>query len=146
MGSTAPWATWLLVPAMALVLYGVSAARRRLLVVTVAGTSMIPILQPGDRLLVLRHGAVHRGSVVVAMPPRPVGPVVKTVVAVPGDAVPDSVRGRVPDVTVPAGKLVLLGTHDTAADSRTWGFFALDDVVGIVVARLDRPSGYEPGT
>jgi signal peptidase I len=142
-------------------------ARRRLLVVTVLGGSMAPTYRPGDRLLVLRTSKVRRGRVVLARPATPavvhepvgsqwprsghlsqelgtaeavldVDLVVKRVAAVAGDDVPQSVRAVVTDATVPVGKLVLLGDSPASADSRAWGFSAVEDVLGVVVAELHR--------
>jgi signal peptidase I len=142
-------------------------ARRRLVVITVVGGSMAPTYHPGDRVLLLRTSRVRRGRVVVARPAVPLARyapegterlrpvhrpsrrgttwatlgtdlVIKRVAAVPGDHVPPSVRAVVADATVPAGKLVLLGDGRASADSRAWGFSAIDDVLGVVVAELRR--------
>ncbi len=45
-------------------------ARRRLDAVEVRGRSMAPALLPGDRLLVVRAGAIRAGQVVLARDPR----------------------------------------------------------------------------
>ena len=105
-------------------------ARRHLVVVRVLGDSMAPTLLAGDLVLVRRGGRrIRAGSVVVFPPPLgvlragPAGPlgwdlrrvrgpwVIKRVVALPGDAVPESVRGAVggplscrPGLPGPAGR------------------------------------------
>jgi hypothetical protein len=66
------------------------------------------------------------------------GLIVKRVAALPGDDVPRSVRDAVTEATVPAGRLVLLGDSRASADSRAWGFAAVEDVLGVVVAELHR--------
>ena len=54
---------------------GVVVARRRFVVIRVAGTSMVPTYQPGDRVLLRRGGraALRRGQVVVFRRLPPVG-------------------------------------------------------------------------
>jgi signal peptidase I len=115
--------------------------RRRVLLVTVDGPSMLPTYKSGDRLLVrrVRIGAIRRGSVVVAVKPGPAAPdgqrelIVKRAAAVPGDPVPSGipVDGRV----VPDGRLVLLGDNPVGSyDSRVVGYF--DSAVGVVVRRI----------
>ncbi|MFC5830683.1 S26 family signal peptidase [Nonomuraea insulae] len=97
-------------------------ARRRLLIVTVTGTSMEPAYRHGDRLLArrsrLRH--VKVGEVVILSPP-PTGSsslqMLKRVAAVSGDPVPPELAGR-HDTTqgvVPHGYLAVLG--DNARES-----------------------------
>ena len=119
------------------------AARRLLLVVTVNGSSMEPALRPGSRVLVVRGARwVHRGRVVVLRPvasQRREQPylLVKRVAAVPGEAVPTSVRPVAGADQVPAGKLVVLGDAPAhSADSRHWGFAEVADVVGVMAVRL----------
>ncbi|WP_307787375.1 S26 family signal peptidase [Streptomyces musisoli] len=128
-----------------------AAAARRLLVVTVRGTSMTPTHHDGDRLLVRRTRTVRRGQVVVVLRPRspaiwredrhsPL--IVKRVAAVPGEPVPS---GSVPPLAeghggrVPSGRVVLLGDNTAASvDSRQLGFFPLGDVLGVVTRPLPR--------
>jgi signal peptidase I len=139
-------AWWAVVPvAVALVL----GLRRLLLIVTVAGRSMEPTLTPGARILVLRRSGprVRSGEIVVLRrsdvghPVRgPIDPlVVKRVAAVAGEPVPASVQAAVGardgDV-VPVGKLVVLGDGPISADSRDWGFSSVENVVGVLAARL----------
>lgn len=136
-------------------------ARRRLVVVTVDGLSMSPTLRSGDRVLVLRrHGTrVARGQVVVieqpehghgwSRLPRPDGRLagrrwyIKRVAAVPGEPVPAPARAAVDadsSGVVPEGKLVVLGDNDRSDDSKQWGYFPADRVLGVVVRRLRRPA------
>ncbi|AXE76510.1 S26 family signal peptidase [Streptomyces atratus] len=114
-------------------LLGVLLARRRFVVITVAGASMEPAYRSGDRVLVRRlsrsgRTGIERGGVVVATwrppsddppgepagthggPRRPTGEplgargwVIKRVVAGPGDPVPE---GLGPALTAEAGKPV----------------------------------------
>ncbi|MQY08407.1 S26 family signal peptidase [Actinomadura macrotermitis] len=126
-----------------------AAARRRLVVVTVGGPSMEPTYVSGDRVLVLRRRSVRRGDVVVLAGPHdpPAGGLattrwfVKRVAALPGDPVPERVRPAVPDPLVPPGKVVVLGDGARSADSRQWGYFPLDGVLGVAVRRLSRREG-----
>ncbi|MEO3855467.1 signal peptidase I [Acrocarpospora sp. B8E8] len=127
-------------------------ARRLLVVVQVAGTSMTPAYHPGDRVLVRRvaGGRLRRGQVVVfqsahtwglARPSR-LGATdwfIKRVAALPGDSVPDSVAARVdapPGSLVPARRLVVLGDNPASRDSRAWGYVPFDRVLGVVVRRI----------
>src|SRR5690349_1852539 len=88
-------------PAVLLAAAALWAARRRLAVIEVEGTSMTPAYDPGDRVLIRRTGArrISAGQVVVFQHALPggrwrTGPlpapnrlrwVIKRVVAVPGD-------------------------------------------------------------
>lgn len=118
--------------------------RRRYLVVTIRGPSMLPTYADSDRVLV-RHitsGQARAGDVVVAevanrpAPDRPrVERVVKRVAAGPGDPVPPGVD--TPDDQVPVGSLVLLGDNPAdSTDSRFYGYVPASHVVGVVVRRL----------
>ncbi|MGI5130299.1 signal peptidase I [Pseudonocardia sp. CA-107938] len=134
------WKAGALVVAGAVVL----AARRTLVVVNVSGTSMEPTLRNGDRILVRRRRPeqVRRGEItVLAAPEAATAPEwqcatwhVKRVVALPGDPVPAGVP--VPADRVPAGSVVALGDNDVGGDSRTWGPYRADGVVGTYVLRL----------
>jgi nickel-type superoxide dismutase maturation protease len=81
-------------------------ARRRLGRVTVAGTSMCPALEPGDRLLLVRRRRYRPGVVVAVADPRdPRRLLVKRVVAV-----------------APGGALVVTGDDPASStDSRAFG-------------------------
>ncbi|MEV8475605.1 S26 family signal peptidase [Streptomyces sp. NPDC051173] len=125
---------------------------RRLVVVTVRGSSMSPAFHDGDRVLVRRGSSPAVGQVVVTERPArggawPRGPVrstaeatgrewlIKRVAAVPGDPVPRALAS-VPEERVPPGKLVLLGDNRTVSlDSRELGYFPADRVLGMVLPR-----------
>jgi signal peptidase I len=123
-----------LVAALALV-------RRRLLVVTVRGVSMLPTYEAGDRVLFRRTGRVRPGQVVVLRLPanaERVDPgedlLVKRVVAAAGEPVP-------PDVppgsgTVPSGHIVVRGDGTRSYDSRHWGAIPAGLVEGVALMRL----------
>jgi signal peptidase I len=110
--------------------------RRALLVVTVEGTSMVPTLHPGDRVLVRRTRTVRTGDVAVLGTAGAYR--VKRVAAVSGETVPpgvDAVAGALP--TVPPDGLVLLGDNPSDSfDSRQAGLFRVHDVIGVVLRPL----------
>ncbi|MBE1530678.1 S26 family signal peptidase [Actinomadura algeriensis] len=124
-------------------------ARGNLVVVTVAGTSMLPTFGDGDRVLVRRRPlrAVRRGDVVVLEPPLggpyAPGPAgldgriwnVKRAAALPGDPLPPGVPGA--DGTVPPGELAVLGDNPDSVDSRMRGLYSGDRLLGVVVRRLN---------
>lgn len=150
---------WVVGAVLVVVAVGAGAAlwaRRRLVLVTVDGSSMEPSLNPGDRVLIHRRGLarVRRGDVVVLEPPLPpdgvpytaVGPRaldsrrwnIKRAVALPGDPVPPAVRNAVDVHRVPPGALVVVGDSPTSIDSRHRGFFSATDLLGVVVRRVSR--------
>jgi signal peptidase I len=146
------WAVAVVVPLAACVLC-VMLARRRFVVVTVAGASMEPTLRPGDRVLVRRDGSdpLRVGAIVVFREPdgdKWLGVpaprtarqrwVIKRIAALPGGAVPDSVRTAVGTDVVPPGMLVVLGDGVRSGDSRQWGFIPADQALGPVVRKLAR--------
>jgi signal peptidase I len=124
--------------------------RRRYLVVSVRGPSMMPTFRDGDRVLVRRvpGDRVRTGQVVVLDGPalsaellaqaphaQPLGLLVKRVTAVRGEAMPAYVTGAPP--RVPAGKLVVLSDNLAAAvDSRSVGLFSTAGVAGVVLRRM----------
>ncbi|MEV0385480.1 S26 family signal peptidase [Nonomuraea sp. NPDC050643] len=129
--------------------------RRRYLVVTVHGESMVPAYLPGERVLVRRTapGALRAGQVVVlrefaaARPdgdrveePRPQW-IIKRVAAVPGDAIPrDTVPAlrTAPGTLVPAGRLVVLGDNPARShDSRHTGYLTADRLFGVVLRKVE---------
>ncbi|MEO3793249.1 S26 family signal peptidase [Nonomuraea sp. B10E15] len=132
-------------------------ARRRLTIVTVAGSSMLPTYRPGDRVLVRKIALrrLRRDHVLVFEPcgpqgwsrgplPRPEAAewVIKRLVALPGDAVPPQVItavGASEGATVPPGNLVVVGDGVDSADSRIWGYLPDDRVLGVVVRTLSPP-------
>jgi signal peptidase I len=123
-------------------------ARRSLVLVTVEGPSMEPTLRTGDQVLVRRAAlrSVRAGDVVVLGPGAPPAIgfagghrwIVKRAVAVPGDPVPRELDALadVPEPAVPAGRLVLLGDGPVSADSRAYGYFGAELLLGVVVRRL----------
>jgi signal peptidase I len=109
---------------------------------------MEPSFHNGERVLV-RRGQKHRpGQIVVVQmpgdePAEDVGPfgdrrwMIKRVAAIAGDPVPASLRHKLTDEIVPAGKLVVLGDNAAVSnDSRTLGYFAVDEVLGRVLRRI----------
>jgi signal peptidase I len=134
--------------------------RTQLAVVRVRGTSMLPALRPGDRVLV-RHGRPGGGTrrlgvgtvIVVRSPavgpaPRgtwPVAPrlgwdrwIIKRVAALPGDTVPGAMREAADGaVTVPEQNLLVSADNPSGTDSRQWGFIPARDVLGPVLKKLD---------
>jgi signal peptidase I len=141
----------LVVPLAACAL-AVMLARRRFVVVTVAGASMEPTLLPGDRVLVRRCGCdpLLVGAIVVFREPGggnwPGVPAagtpsqrwaIKRIAALPGCEVPDSVRSAVGGTdVVPPGMLVVLGDGVRSGDSRQWGFIPADQAMGTVIRKL----------
>lgn len=120
--------------------------------------SMRPTLTAGDLLLV-GHGVdgLQRMDVVAASSPQDGAPLVKRAVGLPGDRVglEDGVlvvngEARCPGIdpelidgvffgpiTVPEGTVFLLGdARGDSVDSRSFGPVPLDDVVGVVQARV----------
>ena len=126
--------------------------RRTFVVVTVAGRSMVPTFEPGDRVLARRAGPgrVKTGDVVIVGPaagatvepaPDRHALVIKRLAAMPGDRVPRQevpALAEVPEWTVPPGKMVLLGDAPESADSRQLGYFDTERLVGRVVRRMSR--------
>jgi signal peptidase I len=123
--------------------------RRRLLVITVDGTSMQPTFQPGDRVLLrrVRPDRLRNGQIVVGVPGPPGRPlprrppllVIKRLAAGPGDPVPRRTvpaLASVPEPVVPAGRFVVLGDNPTGTDSRQLGYFYAQNLLGVVVRRL----------
>ncbi|MGI5241088.1 S26 family signal peptidase [Dactylosporangium sp. CA-139066] len=122
--------------------------RRRLLFVTVAGLSMQPTLDHGDRVLVRRVplDAVRAGQLVVLAEPVDGDPgggtgalMVKRAVAVPGDPAPRATFAALAataDPVVPAGRLVVKGDNARLSrDSRHLGYLPGTALVGVVVRR-----------
>lgn len=145
--------SWLAIGVTAVAAGAVLLLRRRFAVVTVVGPSMRPAFTAGDRVLVhrARLAKLHRGQVVVVEHPslagrrRPrtsrrvsdAGWMIKRVAALPGDpALSDHLPADVAkgSARVPPGKLVVLGDNAAVShDSRQLGYFASDQILGIVV-------------
>jgi signal peptidase I len=126
--------------ALAALVLATGAARLALLVIKVDGASMAPTFHSGDTVLTVRRTlrpAVRRGDVVVCLRPEGLpGPnsyLIKRVVAVAGDPVPDD-----PDQgeRISAGRVYVRGDGDGSLDSRLFGAIPVEHVVGHVVARL----------
>ena len=135
--------------------------RRRYLMVTVLGESMVPAYRPGERVLVRRTpaGSLRAGQVVVLRghgapgepsTRRPSGEpgdeglgrrwIIKRIAAAPGDPVPRATvpaLRAVPGTRVPAGRLVVLGDNpERSHDSRQSGYFTADRVFGVVQRKI----------
>jgi signal peptidase I len=130
--------------------------RRRLVVVRVAGDSMLPTYRNGDQVLVrrVRSERLARGQVVVIDPMSPrgewaTGPLpkptsqrwlIKRIASVAGDPLPESVTRAVSmpaGAPVPAGHLVVLGDNSrVSGDSRMFGYVPADRVLGIALRQL----------
>lgn len=138
-----------LVPVCALAAVAVATVQllsAKVALVRVVGASMEPTFTNGDRLLV-RCGAIpKRGEVVVfanpiAQPGAAADPpwLVKRVVSVQGDIVPDDVRARVGGVgapLVPRGCLVVRGDAERSQDSRHFGYVQDTSLLGVVLRSL----------
>jgi nickel-type superoxide dismutase maturation protease len=108
----------------------IALARTALLVVRVAGDSMIPSLRSGDAVLTVRRrltGPIRPGDVVVCrLPPE-----------VPG---PDGYLIKRVTSVVP-GQITLQGDSEHSYDSRAFGPIPQDYVLGRVIARLTPARG-----
>ncbi|KOX11493.1 S26 family signal peptidase [Streptomyces sp. NRRL B-3648] len=130
------------------------ALRKACLLLEVSGGSMRPAYQDGDRLLAARLPGhlrcparlVRRGTVVAirlrpAHGPRPAESatptcMIKRVVGLPGDALPDSDDGR---DAVPPGHVYVLGDHrETSYDSRHTGPVPFERLTAVVMCRVRR--------
>lgn len=137
---------------LALLAVTLTFARRRLVIVKIRGVSMVPSYRPGDRVLIRTTRRVRRGQVVVI---EPIGPdrrwnteplpepasaawIIKRIVAMPGDPVPEELAGLVEDTSVPEGNLVVFGDGEHSADSRTWGYVPVGRVLGVVLKDLEK--------
>jgi signal peptidase I len=128
--------------AFALILGLVSVVlRRRCLVVTVRGESMLPTYADGERLVVRKARIFRPGDVVVFAMPKGLQVdgmkwLIKRVTAVAGEPVPSDVRHLVAEEYVPAGYLVVHGDADRSLDSRQLGYIAAADGLGVVSRRV----------
>jgi signal peptidase I len=146
---------WIVVGgAVAVAVLLVAVLRRRLVVVDVDGISMLPTIEPGDRVIVRRASIdmLRRGQLVVVERPRREGGwvwpplakriverewMIKRVAALPGDAVPPDVAVQAPKLAgpaVPPGCLLLLGDNaEASVDSRDIGYVPAERLLGIVL-------------
>lgn len=126
-------------------------------------TSMVPTIQPNDRLLVnkfLYHfTAPKRGDIVVFKPPEkihPQGDFVKRVIGLPGERIKVEngyvyVNGKkldepyinerptynMEEVTVPAGHVLVLGDNrNYSLDGHVWGFLEISSIKGKAFLRF----------
>ncbi|MEV0645122.1 S26 family signal peptidase [Phytomonospora sp. NPDC050363] len=153
----------------ALVLAGLVAAwwvHRAYVAITVEGSSMTPTLAPGDRVLIRRgRRGLKRDRIVVIREPtglggwsqsppagrdlRASGWYIKRAVAMPGDPMDARVVGH-GDV-VPDGHILVIGDHPHSGDSKQHGPCPVDQILGVVVRRMERAPSYsregdrEPG-
>jgi signal peptidase I len=135
--------TWLVASVVVLaIIVTVVLVRRRSLLITVQGHSMSPTYFSGDKLVVRRRRTAQVGDVVVFDTPETVkgSPpmLVKRVVAVAGDPVPEAVRTTVDDAIVPIGRVVVLGDNAHSLDSRRLGYISTDALRGVVVRHLKK--------
>lgn len=120
-------------------------------------TSMVPTIQPGDRLFVekitLRFQGLERGEVIVFKPPTQsalTDDLIKRLIALPGDTVEtkggklyvngvpqdepylaEPIQYTRPIVTVKPGEIYVMGDNrNRSYDSHEWGCAAIDDVKG----------------
>lgn len=122
-------------------------ARRRWLVVTVAGNSMEPTLRDGQRLIARRlrgqMGYARSDIVVFLLPARQLQELesedlacrVKRVAAVAGDPVPDWARAALSadeQTRVPPGKVVVSGDNPRSQDSRQLGYIDARSIIAVV--------------
>ncbi|GAB2687241.1 S26 family signal peptidase [Nocardia thraciensis] len=131
---------------VAAILTGILLAVRRALVsVHVTGASMEPTLWDGDRVLVRRRkpADLRRGHIAVMRAPDTAQGTdwqcldwhVKRVVALPGDPMPAGVPVTDDTGVVPVGSVVMFGDNPFGADSRNWGPYPIDGLVGTFVCR-----------
>ncbi|GGM49509.1 S26 family signal peptidase [Dactylosporangium sucinum] len=113
-------------------------ARSSLLLVTINGDSMAPDLNRGDVVLVHRRRRYRSGNIALLRLEPGSMPMVKRIVAVAGDPVPDAIRHAIPGMVVPTGAVVVLGTRPDSIDSRRLGPVPVERVVGVVVGRVRR--------
>jgi signal peptidase I len=115
--------------------------RRRFVMITVKGHSMMPTYRDGQRLLV-RRGAYSAHDVVVFRVPAGrtanVDWLVKRAVAVSGDLVPTDLMARAGTEVVPNGKLLVRSDAPEGIDSGELGLIDGRDVLGVVRMRKSR--------
>ena len=151
--------SWWLIAVLCFALVALFAVilRRKYLVISVVGFSMVPTLQPGDRVLVRRARltSLRSGMIIVLRdwpedfraeraPEWLVSPMswlVKRLAAVPGDPVPEVARTACGNArVVPPGMMVVLSDNGGGRDSVQWGFASADQVIGHVAVSLSRSS------
>ena len=148
--------------------------RRYLVVVTVESESMAPTLQPGDRVLVVRHwpaASLRKGQIVLVWSSRTAStgptlfeakPYIKRIVALgektltmssadgteaPGHSQPDDTTGPQCQHVwhIPKGHIFVRGDNrQNSLDSLTWGPISIENVLGVVLMKLLRKSSSPP--
>ena len=118
--------------------------------VQVAGDSMEPTLNSGQRVLTTRAywlvGDIRRNDVVVMKMPGTGTPIIKRVYAMPGEVVdfynvPDEWDLSRGEYRVPERTIYVLGDNRPASDdSRSFGPVAFNDVIGKVIRAEFGPS------
>jgi len=121
----------LLAAALLAVLAAAAAGRFRR--IEVAGDSMRPVLEPGDRVVVMRTGAPRTGDIVAcADPGHPDRTVVKRVAALPGGHLVLSDGTR---LAAGHGYIVLGDNSNASIDSRHFGPIDLKSIIGRLIFR-----------
>ncbi len=100
----------------------------------IAGTSMAPLVLPGDYVLVkkpaYRNRSVQKGDIVIAIYPDDRSkPLIRRIKALPGDIVSGADGAT---MTVPHGTVMVEGTGPGVIDSAAFGPLELRDIVGRV--------------
>lgn len=147
--------------------------RRYLLVVTVESESMAPTLQPGDRILAVRHwpaASLRKGQIVLVWSSRTAStgptlfearPYIKRIVALgeetltmssadgvePGHPQPDDTTGQQRQQIwhIPKGHIFVRGDNrQNSLDSLIWGPISIENVLGVFLMKLPRKSSSPP--
>ena len=96
--------------------------------VEVAGTSMAPVLRPGDWVVATRGGRIRVGTVVVLAHPSRGMDLVKRVAGVPGDVVGGT--------RLDPGQFLVIGDNRSAStDGRVFGPVRRRDIEGVARIR-----------
>jgi nickel-type superoxide dismutase maturation protease len=120
---------------LATALLGVLAgtAARRFQRIEITGESMVPALEPGDRVVVVRAGRLRTGDIVACADPRnPNRTVVKRVAALPGEHL-DLDGGT--SLAAGHGYVVLGDNSGASTDSRHFGPIGADLIIGRLIFR-----------
>ncbi len=119
--------------------------RRRLVLVTVQGPSMLPTYRHGERVLVRRGHRCRPGDVAVFRTPPGLAHgqrwLVKRVAGVGGEPVPAWLGPQAAGGLIPDGFLLVRGDGELSLDSRQFGGIPAASVLGVVI----RPVRPAPG-